>query len=42
MRLKDSYDLEANLEMQSNDFKKTIFTEKPARTVSPLEKYRKK
>ena len=39
MRLKDSYDLESNIELYHNDFKQNILSENK---VSPLEKYRKK
>lgn len=41
MRLKDNYDLEANLELRENNYKLETF-EKNEKNVSPLQKYRKK
>lgn len=40
MRLKDSYDLEANIELDEH-FKSNLFARNEKTYVSPLEKYRK-
>lgn len=47
MRLKDNYDLEANIELKSNyEFKKKMYEAETisnkSKSISPLEKYRKK